>query len=265
MKKYWLVIKQGWQNRLVYRLDFILWRVRQLLTSFMSLFFWQAAFSSPSFTQLGGYNQDEMMSYIFMAAVLDSLINASALNGLSYRIYSGSFNNELTKPFNIFAYLGSQEVADKLQNFIFVIAEIILLFLIFQPGISIPGPIVLSIFLLWAVLGALINFLISLLFGAIGFWNPETWAPKFLFYMILSVTAGKQFPLDIMPKIVQKVVFLTPFPYLAFVQTQMFLNKLSPQQVIFYSFGFIFWLITLGIIVKMVWQRGLRDYSTAGQ
>jgi ABC-2 type transport system permease protein len=229
----------------------------------MSLTIWSVIFQGQG--SVFGYDQSQMITYIFIIGILQSLILASILHGLAQQIYSGDLSYELLKPVNIYVYLGIQDLADKLKNFGFVVIESMILFLIFQPILTLPSLFNSALFILWLVGGVILNFLITLLFGSFGFWSPETWGPRFLFFMFLDFTAGRLFPLDILPELAQKVLFFTPFPYLSFVQTQLFLEKLDPNQLFSYSLGLCLWIGITSILVKTIWQRGLKDYAAAGR
>lgn len=263
MTKYLTLLKLSWQNGLVYRLSLFTWRLRQFLSSLMSLTVWTVIFTSNN--NAFGYSQDNMITYIFLIAFLQSIIIASSLNGLAQRIYSGEISNHLLKPFNIFAFFAIEEIADKVKNTFFLIFETFILFLLFKPLISFPDFKIFSIFLIWCFGGLIMNFFISLLFGSLGFWSPQVWGPKFLFFMILEFTAGKLFPLDILPKILQKIIFVTPFPYLSFLQIQLFLGRLNSNDILHHSLIFITWIILLGLTTKYIWAKGLRSYEATGQ
>lgn len=263
MNKYLTLFFLTWQNGLVYRMSILLWRMRQFLSSVMSLTIWSVIFQNQ--TTVLGYEQSQMMTYIFIVGILQSLILASILQGLARTINSGDLSYELLKPVNIYFYLGIQDLADKLKNFGFMVFETIILYIIFKPDLFLPGLANGSLFIIWLLGGIVLNFFISLLFGSLGFWSPETWGPRFLFFMFLDFTAGRLYPLDILPEAVQKVIFLTPFPYLSFVQTQLFLEKLSSPQIFQYSLGLLFWVVMAGFLVKVIWQRGLKDYAAAGR
>ncbi|MDQ5951219.1 MAG: viologen exporter family transport system permease protein [Patescibacteria group bacterium] len=114
MTKYLQILKLSWQNGFVYRVSLFMWRFRQFLSSVMSLTIWSVIFSSQS--EVLGYSQDQMITYIFLSAFLQSFILATALNGLSGRVYSGEISGLLLKPVNLYAYLASEDIADKLRN-----------------------------------------------------------------------------------------------------------------------------------------------------
>lgn len=262
MNKYLRTIQLSWQEGLVYRTNLIMWRVRQILATLMSLSLWTVLFAKNS--QLFGYSQDQMITYVFVVALLQSVILATSLHGISGYIYRGQLARELLKPIQLLSYFAALDLADKLKNLFFALVESIFLYLIFQPVLTLPSPIFGIIFLIWVLAGAVINFLITLLFGTIGFWSPDAWGPKFLFFMIVDITAGKLFPLDILPKIFQQLIYLTPFPYLSYAQTQLFLGKMSTIDILIGSLGLLFWIFILYLLTTAVWRRGTKNYEATG-
>lgn len=263
MNKYLTLYSLSWQNGFVYRASLFIWRLRQFLSSFMALTVWSVFYQTDSSSL--NYSHETMITYIFLVGVLQSIIMATSLHGLADRIYSGDFSNDLLKPVNYFAYFFTQELADKSKNIFFIIVETAALYLIFKPTISFPSTEIVFLFSFWALLGMLMNFCVSLLFGALGFWSPETWGPRFLFFILIDLTAGKLFPLDILPTTIQKILLFTPAPYLSFIQTQLFLGRIPQTEILMITGKFVLWLITLMILVKLIWEKGIKIYGAMGR
>lgn len=263
MKKYWIFFQTFWQNGLAYPLSFLLWRLRQMLSTLMSLTIWNVVFTQQS--EAFGYDRAQMISYVFVVSLLQGAILASSLHGLAGEVYSGSISQLLIKPIAVFKYLAASEVADKIKNVVLILAEMSIFYLIFQPSLSFPSLPIFGLFLIWVILGIVLHFYIEILFGTLGFWSPQVWATKFLFFVMIDVTAGKLFPLDVLPQSLQTVLNLTPFPYLAYVQTQLFLGRLQPIQLIQYSIGLVTWTVLLAVLAIITWRRGIKSYSAAGQ
>ncbi len=252
----------SWQNGLVYRTSLFLWRLRQVISMLMALTIWTTAYSagSPTLT----YSQPQMLTYIFLTGLLQSVVLATALQGLTNFIYSGQLNFLLTKPINIYVYLATQDAADKLKNLFFIILENTILFFIFKPIIIVPHFSLFLIFILFLLGAVVINFFISLIFGAFGFWSPDNWGPRFIFYTLITFSSGTLFPLDILPQYLQKAIYFTPLPYLTFIQTQLFMNRLSPTQIFNAGFWLTFWVVILGTCAITLWQKGMKNYNSAG-
>ncbi len=259
-----MVIKQYWQSLLVYRLSFVLWRLREFLSSLTALTVWSVIYTNQS--NAFNYSQHEMIAYVFLAAIMGNIVSTTSLNGLTDEIYSGRLITKLIRPMNIVLTWGFQDIADKLINFGFVIVEIAILFFIFQPQLNFNlSPIIIFVLIGWIVIATMISFVIQLLFGLIGFWSPDSWGPKFLYYMVLEFTAGRLYPLDILPAILQKILYLTPFPYLSYIQTQLFLGRVDSSQITNITLLMIGWLLVLSIFYKFIWKKGIKDYTAMGQ
>ncbi len=262
LQVYWQIFSINWSNGLVYRTSLLLWRLRQVISTLMALTIWTTAYTSAT-PQLS-YNQSQMITYIFLTGILQSIVLATALQGLTTFIYSGQLSFLLTKPINIYSYLATQDLADKLKNVLFIVLESILLYLIFRPSVIWPDLSGLMIFGLVVMAGVVMNFFISLIFGAFGFWSPESWGPRFLFYTLIMFTSGTLFPLDILPQTIQTIMYLTPLPYLSFVQTQIFLGRVDGSELTPILLGLVFWILVLGLGAVYLWRKGLRNYSAMG-
>jgi ABC-2 type transport system permease protein len=261
--KYWLLLTVSWQNQFVYRASLLVWRTRNFLSTFIALTVWNVIFDQGG--RFLGYTQSDMITFIFLMSILQGFIISTALNGLASQVYSGQITYQLLKPVNLFAYLATDDIADKLKNIFFVCVESVLLFFMFSPSLSFPNIGSITLFILWVLMGTILHFLINLLFGAIGFWSPDVWGPKFLFYMLLEFTSGKMYPLDILPQFIQNIFFLTPFPYLSYVQAQLFIDRLDMNRIVAITGGMIIWIIGLSIVTKRVWIKGLKDYTASGR
>lgn len=228
----------------------------------MSLTVWSVIFGQQ--TSVFGYTQAQMMGYIFLVSLLQGAILATSLNSLAGDIYSGTISQLLIKPVSILKYLAIQDLSDKLKNVTFIILETIGLYFFFRPEFVLPSLSVFGLFLGWVVLAIVIHFFIEILFGTLGFWSPQSWGPKFLFFMVVEATAGTLFPLDILPAWLQKGLYLTPFPYLSYAQTQLFLGRLKQSEMVINSIGLLFWTVVLGWAAMVIWRKGIHNYSAAG-
>ena len=251
-----------WQNSWVYPVSFMMWRFRQFISTFAAITVWVAIFQTQQ--SAFGYSRDSMISYIFLTGFLQSMILATQTGGLAQQIYAGEISNTLLKPLNIFGAFIVQELSDKFLNFSFVIIETIILIQIFHPVFVLPPLSLFLLFLITVILGAVLLFFMMLLLGTLGFWSPDTWGPRFLFYIFVDFTAGKLFPLNIFPKILQDILALTPFPYLTYAQTQIFLQHASSNQILKTFLMLGFWIVVIASAFSLIWRKGIKDYGAAG-
>ena len=262
-RKYQRIFTMHWENALAYPVSFTLWRFRQLLTTLTALTLWTVIFQGKQ--DAFGYSQTSMVSYIFLTSFLQSIILSTFLNGLANDIYSGNISKVFVQPLKPMWLFITQELADKSMNLSFAIGEAVLLYLIFHPVFLLPALSTLILFFGATFLGAVLLFYIMLLLGSVGFWSQDTWGPRFLLYMFLDFTAGKLYPLNVLPQTVQRILSWTPFPYLSYVQSQIFLQKLTPAQTTQSVVILLLWIAVLAVIFHKVWNKGLRDYGAMGR
>lgn len=233
--------------------------IRFLITYFL----WISVFGSEK--KLFGYEQAELISYVIVTYLVSNFVFATRTHDVGSEINEGKLTNYLIRPINYFGFLLSRDLGDKLLNLLFSIVELFILLSILKPPLylSSTSTILLAVI---ALLGSVcIYFLVSIILGFIGFWTPEVWGPRFIFFMLIEFMAGTYFPLDILPDNIEKIISLTPFPYFFYFPVKLFLGQLSISSV---QSGFsimLFWLFILFIFMQLIWRKGLRVYSAEGR
>jgi len=266
MKKYLQVLKITFQQELAYRVNFIMWRVRNVMQIFLIFFLWDSVYSDHT-RQLFGYDRTKILTYVFGILVIKAIVFSSRSIELSRIISDGTLSLYLLKPINFFKYWFSADVASKLLNMGFSIFETIFLFLILKPDIFFQSnPVYLLLFIVSLIIAVLLFFVLIFLINIFSFWAPETgWALPFLFVVIIGdFLSGSVFPLDIFSKSAQNIFYSLPFPYLVFFPLQVYLGKLAISTVlngIVISLG---WLIVLWFLVKVFWEKGLKKFCSEG-
>lgn len=263
MDKYLAVFKISWEQGLVYRLNFVLWRVRSVLQLLLSYFIWWTIFHSQ--TQIFNYTQTGILTYIMVASLIRAVILSSRAVDVAGQINEGSIANFLVKPLGVIGYYFAQDLSDKLLNMAFVILELILLISLLKPPLIFQtDPIVLIFFSAATLLGLLLYFAIAFIIGMLSFWIENAWAPLFLITIILEGFGGGLFPIDIFPKSIANILLLTPFPYLIYFPAKIYLGTLPLGEILK---GFIIlslWLVGSWYLMVQILKMGLKKYTAFG-
>lgn len=241
-----------------------MWRARQVLSLLTAYFLWRAVFSA-GHHELFGYTESQMLTYIFIAGFLQAVVLASRVIDLAGVINSGDLSNILIRPMSNFWYWVSEDAADKALNILFSLGELTLLFLFLRPVIIFPALSSIPLFLLVLLFSTFLYFLINYLFSLSGFWTPDIWAPRFLLVVLLNFVAGSLFPLDVLPSAVQRILSWTPFPYLVFFPTKVFLGQIGVETIMRGTGITLLWIGIFWFIVHVVWKNGLNIYSSEGK
>jgi len=262
MHKYLSIFGITLQEIFTYRLNMVMWRVRQIFVFLIPFFIWRAVLGQGG--DIYGYSFATIMTYLFGTTVLRSLVMGSRTIDLGWMINSGSLTIPLMRPLNIFSFFFIRDLADKLFNLTFMFIEIPLILLIFKPPVFIQtNPLIVLYATVSILLAIIIYFFINVIFGSLAFWTRDIWAPRFLLMVIMEIATGAMFPLDMLPLFWQKLIFATPFPYLLFIPLKIYLGT-DPQFLshILIALG---WVFFLGVITKLVWRKGIKSYEAEGR
>lgn len=264
MKKYFIVVKNSFAEYFAYRLNFFLWRIRVVAVILISFSLWQAIFRTNMV--VFGYHEQEMLTYIIFISVLSGIVLATKTERVAMEINMGTLSNFLIVPVRYFLFNLSRDAADKIINTVCSFFEIFLFILIFHPPIILQTNLFLVVmFFTASFVASLIYFEINMLLSFVAFWSKETWAPRFIFFILINFLAGLYFPLDIIPRGLYKVLELLPFTYLIFFPLKIYLGNIDNFFLIKGFIIGIFWSIFLWLVMEYIWQRGLKLYTAEGK
>lgn len=264
MYKYYLVARNTWDEILSYRVNFMLWRIRAVLSLLINYFLWTSVM--PDQGTLFGYSKSLMVSYVLIAPLVFSIVFSTRTHEIAENINNGDLSYFLTKPFGYFKYWFSRDIGDKAMNLAFSLVEFILFVLILRPDIFIQTNLFyILMFFTSLLLAIVLMFFIGCLMSMIGFWSPEVWAPRFIFYTLVSFFAGSLFPLDILPAPLFNFLKLLPFTYLQYFPIKVYLGQLSLVEIL-QGFGVVIvWVLIAYFSLSFVWKKGLKMYTASGR
>lgn len=267
INKYISIFKISFQEEFAYRVNFIMWRVRNVLQIFLIFFLWDSVYSNPG-TQLFGYDRNKILTYVFGILILRAIVLSARTVDVSGEISSGDLTNFLLKPVSYIKYWFTRDISSKALNLSFAAVETSLLFLILKPPFYWQAdPTYLFLTLLAIIFAILIFFNLLFLVNLITFWIPTAgWAAQFLFIgLFVEFLSGGIFPIDILPQVLQKIIYTLPFPYLLFFPLQVYLGKLGIAASLRGVLTAGIWAVALYFVMNFVWNRGLRRYAAEGR
>jgi len=267
MRKYWSIFSISFQQEFAYRLNFILWRVRNIFQILLTYFLWSTVFASPQ-TQIFGYDRTKILTYVFGIMIVRALVFSARAMDVSGDIANGDLSNYLVKPISYFKYWFTRDISSKALNLIFATVEFVGLFLILRPPFFFQtNPLTLFIFLISIILAIFIYFFLLFLISSIPFWAPEIgWGSHFLVtVVIIEALSGSLFPINILPLGLQLVTLALPFPYLIYFPVEVYLGNIGGNALIGGLMVAIAWTGVLWFTLNFVWQKGLRVYQAMGR
>ena len=215
-----------------------------------------------------GYDKAKILTYVFGILVLRAIVFSARTVDVSGEISSGDLTNYLLKPVSYFQYWFTRDLSSKALNLGFAAIETTILYFDTQASFLLQTnpPLVLA-FAISIILAVFLYFHLLFIVNLAAFWMPETgWAFQYFCMVIIAeFLSGGIFPLDILPLAFQKVAYLLPFPYVLFFPLQVYLGKIATSAIVVGLITGALWLFILNLILRYMWNKGLRSYEAVGR
>lgn len=266
MRKYLAIFKISFEQEFAYKINFIMWRVRNVFQIIIAFYLWNTVFAENS--TLFGYDKAKILTYVFALIIVRAFVLSARAVDVSSDIAEGNLSNHLLKPVSYFKYWITRDISSKVLNLSFAVVEFAILFVIFRPEFYFQtDPVFLMAFLASLLIAAAIYFCLLFIISSVPFWVPEMgWGTYFLVnIVILEFLSGLIFPIDVLPPVWQKFAMSLPFPYLIFFPIQVYLGKVSGASLIGGMTTSVLWAVILFLFLRYVWAKGLKAYQALGR
>jgi ABC-2 type transport system permease protein len=267
MLKYWHVINIGIQNNLTYRFNFLARALFGLIPVVAILYVWRTIYTSKGEAgMVGPYSLAEMISYYLLVTIVDAL---TAVNEDDWQIAAdikdGNISQFLLKPIDYLAYRLCLFLSGRL-TYVSVAAIPLALFIAgLHSYFVLPQSwTIFGLFLFSTVLTALLQFFMSYALAMLAFWVLEVSTFIFIVYAFEYIASGHMFPLDILPKSVESVLFFLPFPYQLYFPVSIYMGKTTGHELAIGLAMQSAWVLIAYGFARFAWARGINKYAAVG-
>lgn len=262
MKYLSLIILQT-KNQMADRARFVIWILVDTLGVVVLPFIWLTILGDRE--MLLGFSRSDIITYFLLVYIMNLVATSHISEYIHKDIMSGGMNAHLTKPLipilsHFFSQYGYKAVSVCFGGAIFA-----LLLFFFPEYISLPPTAAHAFwFLIFLVFAGLHSSAIQIIVGLATFWLGETNALMQLRHVLEKIFSGEFGPLSLFPILIQAIGAWLPFQYLFFVPIQIYLGKLSGDEILSALFGMLFWSMMYLFIIIFLWRRGVRRYEGVG-
>jgi len=182
-RRYKPFINAGVQELITYRVNFILYRIGDVMGAFVAFYLWKAVFDSSQDSLIQGFSMADITLYIIMSFVTNLLTRSDGSFMIGEEVKDGSIIMRLLRPVHFAASYLFTELGSKWLIFISVglpfLSVIVLMKILSGQGIvEVLGLTVLYLFSL--TLAYLINFFFNICFGFSAFVFKNLWGSNLL-------------------------------------------------------------------------------------
>ena len=254
------------RKTLSYRLDFWV----QFLTPIVgqmgvSYFLWQAVFEAREVQTLGGMSFKAFLLYYLCVALVDKIVLAGWRGGISNDIYEGSLSRYLVYPVSFFGY----RLAIHFAGALFSVLQLLLVLLTWLLIFGAPPDLSLSAFSVaggvgTAVLTSLLCFCMNCILDFVAFWADNVWSLQVMLRFAVQLLGGAMIPLSLFPERARQIVSWLPFPALISLPVRTLLGQVTWSEWTHAMLVALVWTGVFIFVMRVVWRRGLRQYSGVG-
>ncbi len=265
LAKYFKLFDISLQNTVVYRWNFILRTLFDVIPLVGTVYLWRALFQSRG-QPIAGYDFGAMVFYFLLTLLASNLITpADDEWQIAADIREGQLNALLIKPVNYLAYRTSLFVGNRTIHSATILPLVLVVFVCFHQYVRLPHD---TVTWLWTAitlgLAAMLQFFLAYAVAMLAFWLLEISTVVFIILSFEYFLSGHLFPLDIAPSWFRVVSEWMPFTYELFFPVSVFLEK-TQGAALWRGMGIqAGWVVMMWAIGRVMWSRGLRRYGAFG-
>lgn len=248
-----------------YKASVIMGLIGRIIMVSVTFFLWKAIYNSSATSIIKGFTISQMLTYVMISFLVSQTVFVDTSHQIGNEVKDGSIAMTLIKPINFYIIQLFRAFGDLIFNFSFLLFPGLIVVTVYGLNVGIDISFFsIVIFIFSIVLGALINFHYSYLFGLLAFKLNNIWGIQQLSRSIIMLLSGSLIPLTFFPDIIQKIFSLLPFSSIIYVPSMIFVNKYSISQILGALLMQIFWIIVLFLISKIFWKKAINTLSIQG-
>lgn len=252
------------QDVFEYRSIAFVWFLVSMINPLLYLLFWRGAIvgaDTPIFSSV-----EDVSSYYFLYMILGGFLMTHIEHEVAYTdIKEGGLTKYILKPLSYITFKFLTEFSWRLvMGFLAFLAYLVLTFIFGQLFSISLTPAQIIIVILAALLGLFISFIFKMIIGFTALWVVEFNGIEQLVFVASLIFSGYIVPLDMSPWVLRISAMFTPFPYIIYYPIRLLQNKLSFEQSLLLIGSQLVWIIMLGVLYKLLWQRGIKRFSGVG-
>lgn len=265
IKTYLPFLRNTFQKLISYKANVIIFMFGDLLMLAVTYYLWKAIYGSSSEAIINGFTLNQMIIYVFITFLTNLMISVDISADISREVLDGSIAINLVRPINYEKRMLFQGLGNVLYNFIviFLITFTLTTFLFYR-YFGYINILNIIIYFISIVLGILISFYFSYIFGLFSFKITNMWGMSQIMQSIIQLLSGTLIPIAFFPSWAQAIVKFLPFSAAIYTPTMIYLDKLTNIEIMMSLGVQIFWVIFLMIAAKLMWKSMIKNLTVVG-
>lgn len=259
LTKYARIFTISMQSSLQYR-GSVLARLIFYIVYVMTFFYlWSAVYNKGN---IEGYTLPQIMWYLCLAELMLLGASPDVFTKLSDDIKTGDIAYPLTRPVHYIGFMAAQAMGETAFRFLTTAGTGFVLGLVLVGPLSGFAWYALPLMALSMLMGTLISMFLVMSVAFSAFYFEENRSLQFIYNKFVFML-GAFLPVEFQPQWLQKIVLLTPFPYIVWAPSRLavaysheFFWFVAPRQLL--------WLFVAILLVLLVYGKSVKRLTAHG-
>ena len=259
LKAYPSLLRVFFTLSLEYRGQVVIWILSGVLPLVMMLVWLSLSEAGP----VQGYSSQDFISYYLMVIFIRRMCGVWIIWDLNRDIRLGNLSAQLLRPLDpVHLHLTRTFSRHPLQ---FMLIGPPLLLAAWLLGAHYAMPLSHLPLLLLAMLSAILTeFFVQMCIGSTAFWITQASSVMEVWFYTRALLSGWVVPIDLFPPLITNALQYLPFRYILSFPLEITLGRLTLAHI---GFGLAVqygWALFFFLLYRLLWSRGLRQYSAVG-
>lgn len=261
ISKIWWVAKQNAKEGLYYRFDLVLYIFNFIIEIAIYVFIWLAIYNNGN--QILGMSFEQVTTYYILTVSLEPIITWGINEIMGNAIREGEILRELLNPISYFSYYFGIRIGELIESTIVGILTFGICGWLF--GVLFPAGILnFVLFITVVCLAVVVVYFFELIIGMTAFYTNSIWGVEIFKRAILSIFSGMIAPISLFPEFLQKIANVLPFKDCIYTPINIYFGKLSNIELLMVVLKQCVWIAILYIIVKILFNKAIRNITVNG-
>jgi ABC-type uncharacterized transport system permease subunit len=254
------LIRVSARNVQVFRFRLVGWLLTLMIQLYLLRVVWAAAYDGRAAVE--GVTSGSLLVYLTISALHRFFLPNSIAFLIEERIRTGSVAGDLIRPFGFMKQMIAIQAGSLVGAAPLLIVVVPVAMLV--GSLRLPAFETILIYLVSLALAFVVNVLIWMLVGLLGFWLLEIGGLRAMISITSDFLAGALVPLWFMPDALRTVVEWLPFQATMFLPASIFAGQTTGSETIRPLLVQVAWIAVLVSVANVVWTRAQRKLVIQG-
>lgn len=212
---------------------------------------------------ISGFSKNDFITYYVFLIFVNQLTYPTSHWTVGDNIFNGTFSIWLLRPLPPIYEAIASDIAVKIVCMPFALVFIVALSFIFKIQLAMEVSHII-IFIITLIFAQILRFMTSYTISIMALFTSKISALLSINNTLVFLLAGQVIPTVLLLDSIKKIALYLPYRYMIGFPIELLLGKLNSGQIMQGIFIQVIWIILILIIHRIVWERGLKHYSSVG-